>query len=320
MKNINIPITVPKSAEREYIKNFDIATHGTGRLMMFAGDQKVEHLNDDFVGPKIPAEVADPEHYFKIASQAHIGVFATQIGMIAKYGRDYPKIPYLIKVNSKTNLLIEKYKDPFSNRWLSVEDIIEFKKQSRLNIVGVGYTLYIGSWHESEMFGQAARIIYKAHQEGLISVIWIYPRGKSVQNRGNDVHLIAGGAGVALCLGADFVKVNYPYEFAGGEKTAELFKEVISAAGRTGVICIGGKKKSNKRFLQCLADQKNISGTKGNAIGRNIYQRPLDEAVRMANAISSIIMYDYSVDEAYDVFKGKTKLNPKSNTKKKSKK
>ncbi len=310
MKNIKIPITVPKSAEREYIKNFDMATRGTGRLMMFAGDQKVEHLNNDFVGKNIPDEVADPEHYFKIANKAHIGVFATQIGMVAKYGRDYPKIPYLIKVNSKTNLLTEKYKDPFSNRWLSVEDIIEFKKQSRLNIVGVGYTLYIGSWYESDMFGQAARIIYKAHQAGLISVIWIYPRGRAVQNRKNDIHLIAGGAGVALSLGADFAKVNYPYEFAGGEKTAELFKEVVTAGGRTGVICIGGKKMANKKFLKCLENQKNISGTKGNAVGRNIYQRPLDEAVRMANAISSIIMYDYSVDDAYDIFTGKAELKP----------
>ncbi len=308
MKNINIPITVPKNKEKEYIKNFTIATHGTGRLMMFAGDQKVEHLNDDFVGLKIPKEVADPEHYFKIANKAHIGVFATQIGMIAKYGRDYPKIPYLIKLNSKTNLLTEKYKDPVSNRWLSVENIIDFKKESKLNIVGVGYTLYIGSWYEAEMFGQAARIIYKAHQAGMISVIWIYPRGKAVKNKKNNLHLIAGGAGVALCLGSDFVKVSYPYNSTNSKKTAQKFKEVVNAAGRTGVICIGGKKMDNKIFLKNLVDQRDIAGTKGNAIGRNIYQRPLDEAIRMANAISAITLYNYSAKDAYDIFMGKTKL------------
>lgn len=311
MSKMHIPLTVPKLKEKEYIKNFKLATRNTGRLMMFAGDQKVEHLNNDFVGRDIPAEVADPEHYFKIASQAHIGVFASQFGLIAKYGRDYPEVPYLIKVNSKTNLLTEKYQDPFSNRWIPVEDIVKFKKQSGLNIVGVGYTIYIGSCYESDMFGQAARIVHDAHQEGLLTVIWMYPRGKAVNDAsGNDIHLIAGGAGVALCLGADFVKVNYPYE-GNSQKTAKKFREVVEAAGRTGVICIGGTKKKTKKFLQNIHDQIHIAGTGGQAIGRNIYQRPLDEAVRMADAISAISLYNYSVDEAYDIFLGKKKLKIK---------
>ena len=310
MTKIHIPLTVPKNKEKEYVKNFKLATCNTGRMMMFAGDQKVEHLNNDFVGKGIPEEVADPEHYFKIANKAHIGVFATQLGMIAKYGRDYPNIPYLIKVNSKTNLLKKQYKDPFSNRWVQMDDIIEFKKQTKLNIVGVGYTLYIGSWYESEMFGQAARIIYKAHQQGLITLLWIYPRGKAVKNE-NDIHLIAGGAGIALCLGADFAKINYPYGI-NPIKTANRFKEVVNAAGRTNVICVGGSKKNSKKFLQNLHNQRHIAETKGNAIGRNIYQRPLDEAVRMANAISAITLYNYSTQDAYDIFLGKKKLKIKN--------
>lgn len=290
----------------------ETATRGTGRLMMFAGDQKVEHLNNDFVGKGIPAEAADPEHYFRIANQTHIGVFATQLGLLAKYGRDYQNIPYLIKMNSKTNLMKEKYKDPYSNRWTAMEDIINFKKETGLNIIGVGYTIYIGSWYESEMFGQAARIIYKAHQHGLIAVIWIYSRGKAVADKyENDIHMIAGGAGVTLCLGADFAKVNYPYNTKNCKKTAEDYREVVNAAGRTGIICIGGSKKNEKEFLKCLHDQIHISGTRGNAVGRNIYQRPLDEAVRMANAISAISLYDYSPEDAYDIFLGKKVLSVK---------
>lgn len=309
MKNIHIPLTVPKGKEKEYIKNYETATRGTGRMMMFAGDQKVEHLNHDFVGKGIPKEAADPEHYFKIASKAKIGCFASQVGLISKYGRDYPNIPYLIKTNSKTNILTEKYKDPFSNRWLGMKELIEFKKQSGLNIVGVGYTLYVGSWYESEQLGQAARIISKAHQEGLITVIWIYPRGRAIKEKEEkDIHLIAGGAGVALCLGADFAKVNYPYS-SNPKKDAEKFKEVTTAAGRTKIICVGGSKKSPKHFLQCLHNQRHLAGTMGNAIGRNIYQRPLEEAVRMANAISAINLYDYSVKDAYDIFLGKKTLN-----------
>jgi len=300
---MHIPLSVPKNKEREYEKNFQTATNGTGRMMMFAGDQKVEHLNDDFFGKGIPAEVADPEHYFRIASQAKIGVFATQLGLLARYGRDYPKVPYLIKVNSKTNLLSTEYKDPFSNSWLKIEDVVRFKKQTGLNVVGVGYTLYIGSWYESAMFEQAARLINEAHQEGLLTVIWVYMRGRAVKNN-EDIHLNAGGAGVALCLGADFIKIICPKDGKGKQKTAE-FKEVVKAAGRSGIICVGGSKQGAKAFLQDLHDQIHIAGSRGCAVGRNIYQRPLGEAINMANAISTITLYNYSVKDALDVFEGK---------------
>jgi len=306
MLKINIPLTVPKNKEKEYVKNFKIANHNTGRLMMFAGDQKVEHLNDDFYSKGIPDEVADPEHYFKIANKAHIGVFASQLGLISKYGRDYSNIPYLIKMNSKTNLLTEKYKDPFGNIWLDLKEVIEFKKQSGLNILGVGYTIYIGSWYESDMFRQAAQLVHEAHKHGLITVLWMYPRGQAVKN-GNDLHLIAGGSGVAVCLGADFVKVNYPYS-DDRKKTNNNFSEVIKAAGRTGVICVGGSKQKPKDFLQSLYDQIHISKAVGNATGRNIYQRKLDESIRMANAISAISLYNYSVNDAYDIFLGKKEI------------
>lgn len=308
--DIKVPFTVPKNKQKEYIKNYNLATKGTGRMMMFAGDQKVEHLNDDFVGKKIPAEAADPEHYFRIASQAHIGVFATQIGMLSHYGRDYPNIPYLVKINSKTNLMTERFQDPFSNRWLPMKLINEFKEQSGLNIVGVGYTVYIGSSYEADMFGQAARIIYKAHQQGLITVIWMYPRGKAVRDKDekNNTHLLAGGAGVGLTLGADFVKIHYPYNPKHDKEVAKKFQEVVTAAGRTKVICVGGSKKAPRTYLQSLYNQINIAGAKGNATGRNIYQRPLDEGIRMANAISAVSLYDYPVNEAYKIFTGEKEL------------
>lgn len=303
---INIPLSVPKSKEAEYKSNWKKATQGTGNLMMFAGDQKVEHLNDDFVGRGIPEEVADPEHYFRIANKAKIGVFATQLGLLSKYGRDYPNINYLVKVNSKANILKKTIRDPFSGIWIHLKEILEFKKQSKANIVGVGYTIYLGSWYESEMFKEAAHLIHEAHKAGLLVVIWMYPRGISVPNE-KDVHLIAGAAGVATCLGADFVKLNYPNR--NKTKAAESYKEVVNAAGsRTGVICVGGGKKDPKKFLKSIYEQKNISGTKGVAIGRNIYQNTLEDSVKMANAVSGIVVFDYSWEEAYEVFKGTKKI------------
>ncbi|MDD4138451.1 MAG: aldolase, partial [Methanoregula sp.] len=47
---IRIPLDVPPEEQERYRENYDAITHGTGRLMLFAGDQKIEHLNDDFFG------------------------------------------------------------------------------------------------------------------------------------------------------------------------------------------------------------------------------------------------------------------------------
>ncbi|HTW97060.1 MAG TPA: hypothetical protein VMD74_05380, partial [Candidatus Methylomirabilis sp.] len=159
-------------------------------------------------------------------------------------------------------------------------------------------------------FGQAARIVYDAHQQGMIAVIWMYPRGKAVKNE-MDLQLLAGGAGVGVCLGADFVKISYPYDKPTVE-TAKQFRRVVAAAGRAGVIPIGGSKMPEKKFLQQIHNQIHISGTAGLAVGRNIYQRPLDEAVRMADAIAAVSLYDYSVEDAYKIFQGKSKLKGKN--------
>lgn len=301
-EDVIVPLDVPKAMRETYVNNYMEMTRGTGRLMLFAGDQKVEHLNDDFYGEGVPEDDADPEHLFKIASQAKIGVFATQLGLIARYGMDYKDVPYLVKVNSKTNLVETAQADPFSNLWYDVDQVVEFKENSELNILGVGYTIYLGSEFEAEMLVQAAQVVYDAHQHGMLSVLWIYPRGTAVKDE-KDPHLIAGATGVGACLGTDFVKVNYPKK--EGAKSAEIFKEAIRAAGRTRVVCAGGSSDEAEAFLKKLYDQIHISGAQGNATGRNIHQRPLDEAVRMCNAVYAITVEDASVEEALKIYKGK---------------
>lgn len=295
MNDLIIPADVPESARAEYEKNYRDITKETGKLMLFAGDQKVEHLNDDFYGDDNHADDADPEHLFKIASKANIGVFATQLGLISRYGMDYKDVPYLVKMNSKSHLVKTDQRDPLSEAWYDLEQVVEMKKNSGLNILGIGYTVYTGSEFEGKMFREAAQLIYKAHQNGLVTVLWMYPRGKGVDNEKNP-HLVAGAAGVAACLGSDFAKVNYPKADDGNH--AESFKESILAAGRTKVVCAGGSSTDNQKFLQSLHDQIHISGAMGNATGRNIHQRSLDEAVKMANAISVITLENKGVDEA----------------------
>lgn len=301
---VHVPLDVPKSKEKEYIANYLAATHGVGRMMLFAGDQKIEHLNDDFYGPGVSPENADPEHLFQIASTAKISVFAAQLGLIGRYGRDYPRIPYLVKLNSKTNLVKTADHDPVSNAMVNIEQVMRFKRDSGLNILGIGYTLYLGSEFENEMIRELGSLIFEAHQQGLFTVVWMYPRGASVPNE-RDPHLVAGATGVACSLGTDFVKVNYPKvaEAANDpESRAHAFQEAIASAGRCRVLCSGGEKMEPRAFFQQLHDQIHISGASGNATGRNIHERSLDEAVRFANAVYAITIEDASVDEAVKIF------------------
>jgi fructose-bisphosphate aldolase/6-deoxy-5-ketofructose 1-phosphate synthase len=296
---MHIPAHIPAEMRKVYEENYKLITHNTGRLMLLAGDQKVEHLNDDFYGEDIAKEDNDPEHIFKIASRANIGVFATQLGLISKYGPDYKDVPYLVKLNSKTHLVKTEQSDPMSSAWFGIEQVVELRENSGLKIAGIGYTIYLGSEYETQMLAEAAQLIFDAQYAGLVTVLWIYPRGEAVPDEKNP-HLIAGAAGVAACLGSDFVKVNAPKQ--EGKNSAELLQEAVGAAGRTQVVCAGGSSTDAEKFLHSLHEQIHVGGTSGNATGRNIHQRPLEEAIRFTNAIYAITVENKSVDEAVKIY------------------
>lgn len=292
-----VPADVPDAEYARYLENMACITQGSRRLMLMAGDQKVEHLNRDFVGKGIAEADGDPEHLFRIASNARIGVFATQMGLINRYGRDYPDIPYLVKLNAKTNLIPTQSRDPISRQWQSITQVVRLREQSKLNIVGVGYTIYPGSAFEAEMLTEAAQMTFEAHQHGLIVIIWAYPRGRHITNE-HDAHLIAGVTGIAACLGADFVKINAP------EGGPQALHEAVRAAGRTQVVCAGGGETEAEDFLTRLYQQLHESGISGSATGRNIHQRPLDEAIRFCNAISALNFDDADLDTALRIYRG----------------
>ncbi len=298
MLKISIPADVPDKAKNEFESNYRKLTHNTGRLMLFAGDQKIEHLNKDFVGEGIAPDDASPVHFFNIASSAPIGAFASQLGLIARYGRDFPNIPYIIKINSKTNLVPTEQKDPIEKALVDVEDVVEFKQNSKLNILGVGYTFFLGSEYEADMLREAAQVVYKAHTHGLVAIIWAYIRGKAVKNE-RSPELIAGAAGVAASLGADFIKVNPP----DAPDPFQALKQAVQAAGTSKVVCSGGESQPVEEFLITLYRQIHESGTFGNATGRNIHQKPLDEAIRFCKSIFAISVENKTVEEALNIYR-----------------
>ncbi|MGZ7129995.1 MAG: aldolase [Halobacteriota archaeon] len=305
---IRAPLDVPQELRTEYVRNLFNITRGSDRLMLFAGDQKIEHLNDDFYGPGISPEDNDPEHLFRIASSAEIGCFATQLGLVARYGEDYPRVNYLVKLNSKTNVVKTDQAEPLSGAFYSLAQVDEFRQHAALSIPAVGYTIYAGSEHEAQMLREAAQIIYGAHKRGMIVVVWIYPRGAAVKDE-HDPHLIAGAAGLGGALGADFVKVNYPKK--DGVDSKEALKEAVQAAGRCKVLCAGGSSVDAKFFLERLWEQIFVSGAGGNATGRNIHQKPLKDAILLCNAISAIVVNRVDADEALAIYKGRKEFKVK---------
>ena len=201
-----IPATVPLNKQTTYTTHYQTITKNTGRLFAFAADQKMEHLNADFFGPGLDPAINHPEHIFAIAAQCNIGVFATHLGLISRYAKQYPAIPYLAKLNGKTDLCD---KEPYSQQLWSVQDALDVARTAHIGLHAVGYTVYVGSYHESKMLQQAAQIVKDAHEHGLIAILWMYPRGKNIINT-KDANLIAGAAGLGASLGADFVKINQP--------------------------------------------------------------------------------------------------------------
>jgi fructose-bisphosphate aldolase/6-deoxy-5-ketofructose 1-phosphate synthase len=82
----------------------------------------------------------------------------------------------------------------------------------------------------------------------------------------------------------------------------EIFKQAVRAAGRTRVVCAGGSSVDVQTFFQTLHDQIYVSGAAGNATGRNIHQKSLDEAIRMCNAIYAITVDEASVEQALKIY------------------
>lgn len=289
-KSLFIPGDVPAYGRDSYKKNFTRVTRKTNRFFMFAGDQKIEHLNADFYGKEIHQDALDPEHIFKIAQQGSVGALATHPGLIARYGTNYKEINYIAKLNGKTNLGASQL-DPVSELLWDIDDVMDLATDAELSVCGIGYTIYLGSAYENRMLSQAAHIISHAHNNGLIAILWIYIRAAHIKHS-DTPELIAGAAGIGNALGADFVKVHVPQPC-----TDETLSIIAKAAGNTGVMFSGGPAREPSDLLGSIYEQIH-AGARGCAIGRNIFQQSLPDAVALTKAISAIVYEDDSLELA----------------------
>jgi len=158
------------------------------KTLLLAYDHGLEHGPSDFKGKNV-----DPAYVLDIANKAGYDGIVLQKGVAENYyDNSFKDLPLVVKLNGKTSLTKG---EPISEQLCSVSEAID------LGAAAVGYTVYIGSAHESKMLEEFGRIEEEANNAGLPVIMWAYPRGKAVKQV--TPKLIGYAARVGLELGSD---------------------------------------------------------------------------------------------------------------------
>jgi class I fructose-bisphosphate aldolase len=144
----------------------------------------------------------------------------------------------------------------------------------------------------------------EAKAAGLAVVVWSYPRGDGISKDGETaMDICAYAAHMAALLGAHIIKVKPPTAFLEqGEAKKVYEKEKIDIATMAARIrhvtqaCFNGKRivvfsGGASKGLDGLYDEvRGIrdGGGNGSIIGRNTFQRPREEALKMLDTIIKI--------------------------------
>jgi fructose-bisphosphate aldolase, class I len=263
---------------------------GGGTLLVLPIDQGLEHGPVDFFAN--PASL-DPNYQYELARDGKFSAIALHIGLAEKYYHEYAgDVPLILKLNGKTGIPSDA--QAFSSLTGTVEDAV------RLGADAVGYTIYVGSPAQDRDFRQFVDVRRDADRLGMPVIVWAYPRGEAVGKKGGKESLYAVdyAARVALELGADIVKVNYP---VASEKDSEspppynslklsptdAFRKVVESAGRSLVLVSGGEKVGDDELLTKVRSSMDAGAT-GIIFGRNLWQRPKAEALRLTRELHAI--------------------------------
>jgi class I fructose-bisphosphate aldolase len=266
--------------------------HGlkNGTALFLPYDQGFEHGPRDFFENPLSS---DPRYIIKLAIEGGFNAIAIEIGLAEKFYWDYAgEVPLILKLNAKTD--IPNADAPFSPVHASVEDAV------RLGASAVGYTLYVGSSMQATDFEQLKRVRQDAIRFGMPLIVWSYPRGKDVKEKGGSTSFYAVdyAARIASELGADMVKVNFPdptlvkgvkapYELPYTSQQA--IEAVVRSANRSLLLVSGGEKVSEEAMLE-KARQSMDAGATGLIFGRNIWQRNHTDSLRLVNQLREVLM------------------------------
>ncbi len=269
---------------------------GTGKMVILPVDQGFEH------GParsfaKNPAGY-DPEYHFQLAIESGCNAYAAPLGFIEAGARKFAgQIPLILKVNNSDSLS-KLGGGPISAVTSSVKEAV------RLGCAAVGYTIYPASDARNAQFEALRALTEEAKANGLVVVVWSYPRGTGVSKDGETaVDIAAYAAQIACQLGAHIVKVKPPkdlVELSEAKKVyeeqkipratlAERVRHVVQSSfnGKRIVIFSGGEAKGTEAVLEEIRGLKD-GGAFGSIMGRNAFQRPKAEALKLLADVMKI--------------------------------
>lgn len=270
---------------------------GTGKMVILPVDQGFEHGPARSFAPN--PDGYDPVYHVKLAIDAGLNAHAAPLGSIQTIAKEYAgQIPLILKANN--NDALSHNPDPIPAVTASVEDAL------RLGCAAIGFTIYPGSINFKQMYEEIKEIALEAKRNGLVVVIWSYPRGSSLSKEGETaVDVVAYAAQIAAQLGAHLIKVKPPTDHIELEEAkkvyekynipvstlAERVRHVVQSAfnGKRIVIFSGGPAKGREEVIEEIKQIKEGGGF-GSIIGRNSFQRPKKEALDFLNEILKIYM------------------------------
>jgi class I fructose-bisphosphate aldolase len=280
---------------------------GTGYLSVLPVDQGIEHSAGASFAPN--PDYFDPEKIVELAIEGGTNAVASTLGVLGMVSRKYAhKIPFLVKINHNELLTYPNKYDQIM--FASVEQAYD------MGAAAVGATIYFGSPESNRQIIEVSEAFQYAHELGMVTVLWCYLRNSAFKSD-KDYHLAADLTGQANHLGvtieADIVKQKQPENNGGfttlkfGKTHPKMYSELVtdhpidltryqvinSYMGKAGLINSGGASGEND-FAQAVrtAVINKRAGGMGLISGRKAFQRPMEEGVKLLNAIQDVYLCD----------------------------
>jgi fructose-bisphosphate aldolase, class I len=280
---------------------------GTGYLSILPVDQGIEHSAGASFAPA--PDYFDPENVVKLAIEGGCNAVASTLGVLGSVSRKYAhKIPFLVKLNHNEFLSYPNAYDQIM--FAQVEQAFD------MGAVAVGATIYFGSAESKRQIQEVSAAFRRAHELGLVTVLWCYLRNGGFKKDGVDYHLATDLTGQANHLGvtiqADIIKQKLPGHVKGGfddlkfgkshKKMAELmtdnpidmtrYQVANCYMGRAGLINSGGESKGAGDLQEAVmtAVVNKRAGGMGLISGRKAFQKPMKDGVALLNAIQDVYL------------------------------
>jgi fructose-bisphosphate aldolase, class I len=266
---------------------------GTGKLVILPVDQGFEHGPARSFAPN-PAGY-DPEYHIQLAIDSGCNAYAAPLGFLeAVAGKYVGQMPLILKLNNSDSL---SKMEPCSAVTGSVKDAV------RLGCSAIGFTIYPGSSARNTMDEELRELIAEGKSYGIPTVVWSYPRGAGLAKEGEQAaDVTAYAAQIACQLGAHIVKVKPPKDVVYQDEAKKVFEKygiptktltdrvrhVVQSCfnGKRIVIFSGGEAKDTPTLLNEIKEIA-AGGGFGSIMGRNAFQRPHDEAVKLLKDVMS---------------------------------